>query len=70
MSGKNSKLIDAAQRGREDIVKKLIDAGADVNTKEHGRTALSWAAFSGFAGIVKMLSPRIRMVRPPFQLLS
>ena len=46
-------LICAAQYGHDDIVKMLIEAGADVNSE--GRSALLQAAREGRVDVVKML---------------
>jgi hypothetical protein len=47
----------ASREGRTEIVKVLLDAGADVSYKEssHGRTALMLAANTGYPEIVEML---------------
>ena len=50
-------LVTAASRGRADIVKVLLDAGADVNLLDGavGNAALHYAASDGHTGVVKML---------------
>jgi Ankyrin repeats (3 copies) len=46
----------AAKSGKLDIVKALINAGADLNTKDNdGLTALHWVARDGNFDIVKIL---------------
>ncbi len=53
---KNSKLIDAAINGHEQLIKLFIDSGADVNWQdENGRTALMYAAINGHKDIVSIL---------------
>ena len=50
---------EAARRGDAAAVKKLLDAGVDVNTKfRYNRTALSFAADRGHADVVKLLLDR------------
>ncbi len=49
-------LILASQKGHTDIVKFLLDKGADVNVKAGmGFTALTFASFNGHIDIVKIL---------------
>ena len=50
-------LIFAADSGHVEIVKALIDGGADVNLKDstYGSTAIDWAAGKGYAPIVEIL---------------
>jgi ankyrin repeat protein len=53
-------LTGAASRGHYDVVKILIDAGADVNAKpskkaERGETALIKAVLGGYSDVVKLL---------------
>ena len=51
-----SVLIDATKEGRSEIVRVLLDAGANVHTKDDKtRTALMYAAMGGQTDIVKML---------------
>jgi len=53
---KKTPLIWAAYRGYAEIVKLLLDAGADFNERDDdGQTALIGAAISGHAEIVKLL---------------
>ncbi|XWX01443.1 hypothetical protein V2A60_009471 [Cordyceps javanica] len=51
----DSPLADAANSGHEAIVKLLLAAGASVNCRSGGRTALICAARSGQVGVVKLL---------------
>jgi len=50
-------LLEAAGRGREEIVLFLLEQGADVNAQggEHGNTALHVAAKKGHVDLVKLL---------------
>ncbi len=49
-------LLEAVRQGREDEVRRLLDAGADVNFRDdHGRTALQVAAREGHAAIANVL---------------
>ena len=51
-----SPLFLAAGEGRLDAVRYLLDQGANVNAREYGgRTALTEAAFSGNASVIKEL---------------
>jgi len=53
---KNQKLIDASFYGYLDIVKILIEAGADVNTKNFfGYTPLLWASIYNHKEVVNLL---------------
>jgi len=53
---KGSKINNVDLTKLKDVVKLLIDKGADVNAKTNdGDTALMWAAISGEVDIVKML---------------
>ncbi|KAJ6440681.1 C6 transcription factor [Purpureocillium lavendulum] len=46
-------LTYAAWFGKEEIVRLLLDHGADINLRERsGRTALHWAAWSGYPDMV------------------
>ena len=55
-SGERPALITAAQSGDVATVKKLLDAGADVEARaKNGRTALHMAADKGHLKIVKVL---------------
>jgi len=52
-------LLLAAGEGRLDAVRYLLDYGADVNAREqHGRTAVTEAAFYGNAAVIKELALR------------
>ncbi|KAL6690982.1 hypothetical protein J3F84DRAFT_404018 [Trichoderma pleuroticola] len=48
-------LLWATTEGRDDVVKLLIEKGADVDANEHGRTSLLWASKQGHEAIVKLL---------------
>lgn len=54
----NEGLPQAALSGYEPIVRFLLDIGADINTLDRGRTALSWAAELGYEPIVRLLIER------------
>jgi ankyrin repeat protein len=46
----------AADRGREAVVKLLVEKGAGLDFKDKdGWTPLSWAAFNGHEAVVKLL---------------
>jgi len=52
----NTGLIFAAMHGKKEIVKLLIEKGADVKAKNYdGNTALMLAAYNGYKAIVDML---------------
>lgn len=51
----NDKLIAAAQEGKLDEVKALIEAGADVNAAKNGKTALDIARENGHVAVVELL---------------
>jgi hypothetical protein len=52
----NPTIIDAARRGRTDVVKLLLDKGTNVDMQNnYGQTALMWAASEGHTEIVKLL---------------
>ena len=46
-------LMVAAYRGRLDVVRRLVEAGADVNVRlpDDGRSALAFGSLSGFADV-------------------
>jgi ankyrin repeat protein len=49
-------LMAASEYGHREIVKLLIEAGADVNAADwYGRTALGWALRGGHTDIVNLL---------------
>ncbi|KAL7794854.1 hypothetical protein V8C43DRAFT_321631 [Trichoderma afarasin] len=48
-------LLWAATEGQDDVVKLLIEKGADVTANEYGRTSLLWASKQGYEAIVKLL---------------
>jgi ankyrin repeat protein len=49
------RLHDAAKNGDLDQVKRLIEAGADINEMDRGRTPLHWAAEKGHAAVARLL---------------
>ena len=54
--GKGKDLIRAAEDGRLDLVKNLLQAGANPNAKSEGDvTVLMWAAARGHVEVVKTL---------------
>lgn len=55
LCGCSTKLMQAAENGDKEMVLKCINDGADVNERKAGSTALTWAAYSGQAEIVKIL---------------
>jgi len=53
---KDIKLIDACIESKQDLVKLLIELGADVNAKNDvGDTPLIWASYNGDKELVKLL---------------
>ncbi|HOI17919.1 MAG TPA: ankyrin repeat domain-containing protein, partial [Geobacteraceae bacterium] len=46
-SKKCTPLMHAAEYGRNDILKMLLDKGVDINERVEGYTALAWAAAGG-----------------------
>jgi hypothetical protein len=50
-------LLWAAMNGRQAILKKLLEDGVDLESKDekHGRTPLSWAILNGHEAVVKLL---------------
>src|SRR5881628_379169 len=54
------RLFAAAQKGNPEVVRILLDHGADVNAKEtlSGMTPVMFAAFKGHTAIVKLLLDR------------
>ena len=68
-------LIDACVAGHLDIIRMLLDAGADPNTKctMQGRNALFYAASQGHSGAIDMLIDKganISLSSSPFLLLA
>ena len=55
MYAKNTPLCIAIQKGEIDLVKKLIEYGADVNEKSFGMTPLMVAARYNKVEIIKIL---------------
>ena len=52
----DKQLIKASEKGLTNIVKWIIDAGADVNTQNQiWWTALMYASFNGHKDVVKLL---------------
>jgi hypothetical protein len=55
----NERLWEAARKGQADVVRTLLDQGADVNAKfRYGATALSYASDKGHLEVVKVLLER------------
>ncbi|WP_319939281.1 ankyrin repeat domain-containing protein [Xenorhabdus littoralis] len=57
-TGENSKWFDAVKQGDLDTIKKMVENGHDIETKDTGsldQTALGWAAFIGYEDIVDYL---------------
>ena len=51
-----NELLLAAKIGNVEDMKRLLGAGADVESKDSGRqTSLSWAAYNGHSEVVKLL---------------
>ena len=48
-------LMWASAKGHLEIVKALLDAGAEVNTSLEGRTALDWATLRGHDDVAQAL---------------
>ena len=57
MSRGQTVLMTAARTGNVDVVRALLEKGADVNAREKqlGETALMWAASENHAAVVKVL---------------
>jgi ankyrin repeat protein len=48
--------LQAAKKGREAVVKLLLEKGAELESKDgDGRTPLLWAAAGGHEAVVKLL---------------
>jgi ankyrin repeat protein len=54
-AGGKTALIQAARNGHVDIVRTLLDAGAEVDETSDGVTALWWAAATGATDLVTAL---------------
>ena len=53
----NAQLIEAAEAGNIENVKKLLKQGAEVDAKDKdGWTAMMWAAADGYLDVVKYLA--------------
>lgn len=49
----------AAREGHPDIVRILVDKGADINIKDkNGRTALMWAIENGHSDVVQVFKEK------------
>jgi ankyrin repeat protein len=55
LTGCESPLNQAAQRGDTTRVQQLLDKGADINAKSNGRTPLMWAAQNGNTIVLEQL---------------
>jgi ankyrin repeat protein len=52
-------LIDAAASGKTDVVKLLLDKGANINAKDAGgHTTLWWAIHNGDTEVARLLQAR------------
>ena len=52
----NKRFLDAAQKGKDKLVKTLIEAGANLDWNDsNGENALMWAALNGHDNVVKTL---------------
>jgi ankyrin repeat protein len=51
-------LLTAAWRGQPDVVRALVDGGADVNLRErfYGQNAIMWASIENHAAVVHLLA--------------
>ena len=56
---RSTKLLVAAEEGKAEVVKRLLDAGADVNQADtSGRTPLMFASLNGHMAVAEMLLER------------
>ena len=52
----NQEFVGAVNHGHWDVVKSLLDKGADINARaDNGVTALMMASYEGAVGVVKLL---------------
>ncbi|KAL4861872.1 ankyrin repeat-containing domain protein [Aspergillus spectabilis] len=51
----SSALVWGAQRGRLDVVQRMVDLGADVDARDEDISATVWAASNGYADVVRVL---------------
>ncbi|KAH7236545.1 hypothetical protein BKA59DRAFT_549235 [Fusarium tricinctum] len=57
-------LVWAVIMGKTEVVQRLIEAGADVNRKDYGRTPLHHASYYGYADIVGVLIVHGALINP------
>jgi ankyrin repeat protein len=55
LTGCESPLSQATQRGDTTQIQQLLDKGADINAKSNGRTPLMWAAQNGNKVVLEQL---------------
>ena len=59
MPGVPTPLHLAARRGEQEVLRHLLDYGADIDAQDvHGDTALSWARLAGHQKVVDLLLER------------